>query len=108
VLNRLTVAGFLSFTPSQGFFRKPFDATEVVDLYEMRQKTEVASVRLAVDRAFDEALKEVDEFLAMGARQSGDERVGRQVALDEQFHERIVKLSGNGEMLSSLFYERNS
>lgn len=101
-LNRLTVAGFLSFTPSQGFFRKPFDPTEIFDLYEMRQAIEVASVRLAVDRAPDEALQEVDEFLTVSAACSGDERVDRLVGLDEQFHERIVRLSGNAEMLSSL------
>ena len=101
-LNRLTVAGFLSFTPSQGFFRKPFDPTEIFDLYEMRQAIEVASVRLAVERASDQALREVDEFLSMSAGQSGDERVDRLVGLDEQFHERIVKLSGNHEMLTSL------
>jgi DNA-binding GntR family transcriptional regulator len=101
-LNRLTVAGFLSFTPSQGFFRKPFDPTEIFDLYEMRQAIEVASVRLAVSRASDVALQEVDEFLTVSAAYSGDERVDRLVELDEQFHERIVKLCGNGEMLNSL------
>jgi hypothetical protein len=88
--------------PSQGFFRKPFDPTEIFDLYEMRQEIEVVLVRLAVDRASYQALQVVDEFLSMSSGQSGDERVDRLVALDEQFHERIVKLSGNGEMLSSL------
>src|SRR5436190_19317828 len=49
-LNRLTAVGFLSFTPSQGFFRKPLEAAEIFDLYEMRQVIEIASVRLAATR----------------------------------------------------------
>lgn len=101
-LNRLTANGFLSFTPSQGFFRKPFDATEVFDLYEMRQAIEVSSARLAATRASDEALREVDEFLAISAGCSDAPQVDRLVRFDEQFHERIVRLSGNREMLTCL------
>jgi DNA-binding GntR family transcriptional regulator len=101
-LNRLTVAGFLSFTPSQGFFRKPFDPTEVFDLYEMRQAIEVASVRLAASRATDEGLRDVDEFLSRSAQYAETSDVDRLVRFDEEFHERIVKLSGNHEMLTCL------
>lgn len=101
-LNRLTTAGFLSFTPSQGFFRRPLDPTEVLDLYEMRQAIEVASVRLAASRATDEGLQEVREFLAISAECGDTREVDRLVRFDEEFHERIVKLSGNREMLSCL------
>ena len=107
-LNRLTAAGFLSFTPSQGFFRKPFDATEVFDLYEMRQAIEMSSARLAAARASDEGLQELQDFLAVSAQAPdtpqapGTPQVDRLVRLDEEFHERIVKLSGNAEMLSCL------
>jgi DNA-binding GntR family transcriptional regulator len=101
-LNRLAAAGFLSFTPSQGFFRKPFDATEVFDLYEMRQAIEVAAVRLASVRASEEGLREVDEFLSVSAQCSDTKQVDQLVRFDEEFHERIVRLSGNREMLSCL------
>jgi DNA-binding GntR family transcriptional regulator len=101
-LNRLTAAGFLSFTPSQGFFRKPLDATEVFDLYEMRQAIEVAAARLAASRASDEGLRELDAFLSVSADYSDTRHVDRLVRFDEEFHERIVKLSGNHEMLTCL------
>lgn len=101
-LNRLTVAGFLSFTPSQGFFRKPFDPTEVFDLYEMRQAIEVSTARLAATRASDEGLRELEAFLSLSAGYTDSRDVDRLVRFDEEFHERIVRLAGNQEMLSCL------
>jgi DNA-binding GntR family transcriptional regulator len=101
-LNRLTAAGFLSFTPSQGFFRKPLDATEVFDLYEMRQAIEVAAVRLAATRASDEALRELAEFLAASADYRDPRQIDKLVDFDEGFHERIVRATGNQEMLACL------
>jgi len=101
-LNRLTAEGFLSFTPSQGFFRKPLDSTEVFDLYEMRQAIEVAAARLAAGRATEQSLRELDEFLSVSADYSDTRHVDRLVRFDEEFHERIVKLSGNHEMLTCL------
>jgi len=101
-LNRLTAAGFLSFTPSQGFFRKPLDPTEVFDLYEMRQAIEVASVRLAAGRASDAELRELEEFLSVSSGCAEGRDVDRLVRFDEEFHERIVRLSGNREMLACL------
>ena len=101
-LNRLTAAGFLSFTPSQGFFRKPLDPTEVFDLYEMRQAIEVASARLAGARATDAGLQELDWFLAVSEHSADSLPVEHLVRFDEEFHERIVRMSGNREMLSCL------
>jgi DNA-binding GntR family transcriptional regulator len=101
-LNRLTAAGFLSFTPSQGFFRKPLDATEIFDLYEMRQAIEVASVRLAEKRASDVGLAELDQFLTVSEHSADTLPVDHLVRFDEEFHERIVTLSGNREMLQCL------
>jgi DNA-binding GntR family transcriptional regulator len=100
-LNRLTAAGFLSFTPSQGFFRKPLDSTEIFDLYEMRQAIEVASVRLAAVRATAEALAELEDFLTVSTI-SDNRPTEELVRFDESFHERIVRMSGNREMLSCL------
>jgi len=101
-LNRLKAAGFLDFSPNQGFFGKALDPGDILELYEMRQAIEVASARLAAKRASVEALDEMDEYLAHSMRRTPGQGVDRMVALDEGFHERIVKLTGNGEMLASL------
>jgi DNA-binding GntR family transcriptional regulator len=100
-LNRLTAAGFLSFTPSQGFFRKPLDPTEIFDLYEMRQAIEVASIRLAAERATAEELTGIEKFLSVSIISDG-RPVEELVRFDESFHEQLVKLSRNREMLTCL------
>ncbi|MFM2289449.1 MAG: hypothetical protein RL684_2592 [Pseudomonadota bacterium] len=101
-LNRLATAGFLSFEPTKGYFRKPLDAVEILDLYEMRQAVESAAVQLAAERASDAALAEIGEYLADSMRADQECGVDELVRFDEGFHERIVALAGNAEMLASL------
>jgi len=101
-LNRLKAAGFLDFSPNQGFFGKALDPGDILELYEMRQAIEVASARLAAKRASVEALDEMDQYLAHSMRRTPGQSVDQMVALDEGFHERIVKLTGNRQMLDCL------
>jgi DNA-binding GntR family transcriptional regulator len=101
-LNRLVVDGFLDFTPSQGFFRKNIDPAEIFDLYEMRQTLEVASLRLAVRRATEQALDEIEEFLSVSVGYTSEEGTKPLVQLDEGFHERLILLTGNRQLLTCL------
>lgn len=101
-LNRLKAAGFLDFSPNQGFFGKALDPAEILELYEMRLAIEVASARLAAGRASAAALDEIGEFLAHSMRGTSEQGVDQLVRLDEGFHERIVKLTGNRQMLACL------
>lgn len=101
-LNRLATEGFLTFSVNNGFFRKPLDVKEIFDLYEFRMHLELAAIRLAVERATEEQLTEIEAFLAESAREKPDRTIDELVALDEQFHEMLMKLTGNSQMLSSL------
>jgi DNA-binding GntR family transcriptional regulator len=101
-LNRLSGEGFLTFSANQGFFRKPLDVKEIFDLYELRQQMEMAAVRLAVERASDEQLAELESFVEQSAEEKPDRTAEEVIALDEEFHERIVTLTGNLEMRHSL------
>ena len=101
-LNRLATEGFLTFSANNGFFRKPLDVKEIFDLYEFRMYLELSAVKLAVERATDQQLLEIEEFVTESAREVPGRTVDELVALDEQFHEMIVKLSGNVQMLNSL------
>jgi DNA-binding GntR family transcriptional regulator len=107
-LNRLRAAGFLDFEPNQGFFGKKLDAAEIFDLYEMRLAIEVASVRLAAIRAAAAALDEIESFLSVSAKVTSRQGIDQLVQFDEGFHQRIVKLTGNRQMLSCLgnIYDR--
>lgn len=101
-MNRLASDGFLTFAPNRGFFRRPLDAREIFELYEMRQTIEVASARLAARRAQAGELDELEAFLAESAGAGEDRPVAELVAFDEGFHERLVRLTGNREMLAAL------
>ncbi len=101
-LNRLSGEGFLTFSANQGFFRKPLDVKEIFDLYEFRQQMEMAAVRLAIERASDDQLIELERFANESAEEDPDRAPEKVIALDEEFHERLVTLTGNMEMRNSL------
>jgi DNA-binding GntR family transcriptional regulator len=101
-LNRLMAEGFLTFAANQGFFRKPLAVKEIFDLYEFRQQMEMAAVRLAAERATDEQLAELERFTQMSAEENENRTLDEVISLDEEFHERIISLTGNIEMKNSL------
>lgn len=63
-LNRLSSEGFTSMVPNRGFFGRLLDVTEIFNLFEYRCALEQAIMRLACERASDEALDELDAFVA--------------------------------------------
>jgi DNA-binding GntR family transcriptional regulator len=101
-LNRLNTEGFLRFTPGKGFFCRELDAHEIFDLYELRKSIEVASVRLAVKRAKDEEIDALLAFLDATGPDPGERSSIELVELDESFHERLMAMSANAEMLRVL------
>ena len=101
-LNRLSAEGFLTFSANNGFSRKTIDVKEIFDLYEFRMYLEKSAVRLAVDRATPEQLDEIEQFTIISARDDASRTVNDFVALDERFHELLVSLSGNTQMVEAL------
>ena len=75
---------------------------EVIDLYEMRLKLEVASVELATERATPEGISALREFLAESRKEDPARSVEELVDLDERFHIGLAQLSGNGELAAML------
>ncbi len=101
-LNRLAADGFLTFSPKQGFFRKPLDVKEIFDLWEFRLHIETAGSKLAVERGSDEAIVEIDNHIEQAIEGLAERTVEELVTIDESFHERIMALTGNVEMLRTL------
>ncbi|HEY8610708.1 MAG TPA: GntR family transcriptional regulator [Roseomonas sp.] len=102
-LNRLAAEGFLIATVNRGYSVRPLDPKRVLTLYEYRAMLEVGALRLACERASDEALAELAAF-AGRSRDEGDDDAHalRLLSLDEQFHESLATLSDNEEMMRSL------
>jgi DNA-binding GntR family transcriptional regulator len=101
-LNRLNTEGFLRFIPGKGFYCRELDAHEVFDLYEFRKSIEVAAIRLSVERARNEDIAALLAFLDETGPDPGERSTTELVALDEMFHERLMAMSGNAEMLRVL------
>lgn len=101
-LNRLTSDGFLTFSPKQGFFRKPIEVNEIFDLCELRLQIEIGAAKLAAVRGSDLAIAELEDFLNRASANLDEKSVEQLVQNDEAFHERIVALAGNAEMMRTL------
>ncbi len=97
-LNRLAIEGFLTVRAARGFFCRDLDPTETMHLYELRAVIETAAVRLASEKAEAHELASLAQFLKSSSS-ADDFPIDEQVAYDEGFHEEIVRLSGNTEML---------
>ncbi|MBZ8135153.1 GntR family transcriptional regulator [Afifella sp. IM 167] len=100
-LNRLAIEGFLTTQPSRGFFCKSLDPNEIFQLYQLRTVLEVAGVRLATQNARDEDLQNLRAFLDSTA-DPRHEPISALVSYDETFHESIMRMSGNMEILRTL------
>lgn len=101
-LNRLNSEGLLRFSPGKGYFCRNLDVHEVFYLYELRKAIEVAAVRLAIRRANDADIDALLAFLDSTGPDPGDRSIVELVQLDETFHERLLGMSGNIEMLRVL------
>ena len=102
-LNRLMMEGFLTRAPNRGFIGRPLDAKQVFDLYELRRVLEASIVAIACERATDEELAELERFVkASKDRPEDDTNASSLLALDEEFHERVARLTRNEEMVRAL------
>lgn len=101
-LNRLNTEGFLSATPGKGFFCRELHAQEIFDLYEFRKALEIASARLAIQRAAPGQIEALLDFLDRTGPDPGERTAIELVDLDERFHESLMEMSRNAEMLRVL------
>lgn len=101
-LNRLLMEGFLTRAPNRGFIGRPLDAKQVFDLYELRRALEGSIAAIACERASDEELLELEHFVKASKDRPEDTNASALLALDEQFHERVARLTRNEEMVRAV------
>jgi len=102
-LNRLVAENLLSFIPNRGFYVRELDRQDVFDLYELRRSIESAAVLLAVSRASDKDIKSLRKFWKDALKLKNSISTEELVSKDEEFHVRLVALSGNNEMVRSMY-----
>ena len=59
-------------------------------------------MQLAVERATDEQLLELERFAQKSAEDNANRTSEELISLDEEFHGRLITLTGNIEMRNSL------
>ena len=101
-LNRLVAEGFLVLKQDRGFFCRDLKPREMYELYQFRAVLEVAAIRLACEQATEQEVADLANFLDETGPQEGGRSSEEMVALDEQFHEKIMALSRNMEMSRTL------
>jgi DNA-binding GntR family transcriptional regulator len=102
-LNRLASEGLLVAAPNRGFRSRPLDTKEIFDLYEARRIIETCGVRLACERATAADIAGLARFWDDAiARSESQGSATKLVRLDEEFHERLLALAGNGELVRAL------
>jgi DNA-binding GntR family transcriptional regulator len=97
-LNRLIAENLLRFTPGKGFYCRPLDVHETFQLYELRKAIETTSVRLAVLRATDAEIVELDNFLERTSPEVVGYTTAQRVDFDETFHMSVIAMAKNREM----------
>lgn len=87
--------GLLVIVPRQGAVVAPFTATDVRDLFDVRESLEVLAARLAAERATDADLTTLRRHLedARDATERHDE--GGIAAANAAFHRALVDIAGN-------------
>ena len=102
-LNRLVAESLLSFVPNRGFFVRRLERQDVFDLYELRRSLESAAVMLAAERADVKDIRALRKFWKDVLRVKVKVPAEELVAKDEEFHMRLVALSGNNEIVRALY-----
>lgn len=100
-LGRLEAEGMVETIPFKGTFVSSVGEKDAADLIELRIALEVTAVKAACTRSTDE---QIGELLEVARRASLDEAAGRsQSALRSigDFHDRLVRLSGNARLVSA-------
>ncbi|MEX3011886.1 GntR family transcriptional regulator [Hoeflea sp. TYP-13] len=102
-LNRLVAEGFLTFQNGRGFFCRSLSPERIVDLYEARQAIECEALRRSVARAADDEINAVVDYLdETEPHYETSNSTVEVLEMDEDFHIRLVQLSGNSELLRML------
>ena len=87
--------GFIDSIPFRGFYVKPVDAQETIELFEVREALELQCVQLAIKRMEPGEIEKLEE-IAQKHRDYMPPYYDRQkIALGTYFHIQIAKMSKN-------------
>ena len=94
-LRELEASGVLVSIPYRGTFVKEWTPRSVWELYTLRSSLEEFSMELAVERAAEEDLQDLDRLVQTMRQASLADDAAQLVEVDLQFHQRLHQLTGH-------------
>ena len=97
-LLRLSSEGLLSSLPKWGFTVKEYTKDDIIELYQLREAIESKAVRLAVEKASEDEIREIILIHEKAVKLLQDEESGDNALYnkyDNEFHHAILRASGN-------------
>jgi len=101
-LKRLEAEGFVRTIPRFGYIVTPVTIKDVEDIYEMRTILERAGIRLAIQRATDFQIKQLEKFADMTYVYKDTESYQRFLEQNNAFHYSITVAGGNRKLAETL------
>ena len=97
-LYQLEREGFIVSAPFRGFYVKPVDIKETIELFEVREALEVQTVQLAIERMEPGEIEKLEEVAAKHKEYMPPYYDRQKVALGTYFHIQIAKMSKNKKL----------
>jgi DNA-binding GntR family transcriptional regulator len=104
-LRQLESEGIVSIHPTRGAFVAKMDATEISEIYAIRELLEVEALRLSCSVLTDKVLDEADAVLD---QIDAEPNVGRWGALNRVFHLVLYGVCGNSRLLGLIDAQHNA
>lgn len=98
-LSRLEQEYLVVRAPMKGFAVKALDLKEIEDLFEVRTAIELLAARQAAQRINPQSRKQIAESLASTAEWLGKGEKAQSLELEQNFHMKILKASGNTQLV---------
>ncbi len=94
-LLELQLSGLVETCYNRGMFVSPLDAGKLLDAFDVREVHEGLAVRLCCERAARADLRELEGLAERICALAAAGRRTAAAALDREFHQRLIRLSGN-------------
>jgi DNA-binding GntR family transcriptional regulator len=104
-LRLLEAEGLVSIHPTRGAFVAAMDASEIREIYAVRELLEIEALRLALPNLTAETLDEAAGFLG---QIDNEPDVARWGALNRGFHLALYSACGNGRLLALIEAQHNA
>ena len=105
-LRSLIAMGFLESEPFKGITVKSFTSKDLMEVYTVRITLETLAAQLAGERITDEEIGELEKIVKKMIQAGKEGNIPKRTHLNNEFHEKLVKASGNKLILQLLQYMR--